>query len=67
MLVHDWLGAGPPIYHLSRLSHGKSMSFLAVSAAAGAAASDSEIAGRCVYLKLIYFTQNTTSSLLSTD
>ena len=54
------------IIFIERLIHGKSMRCLAVSAAA-AAASDSEIAGRCVYLKLIYFTQNTTSSLLSTD
>ena len=42
------------------------MSCLAVStAAAAAAASDSEIAGLCVYLKLIYFTQTTTTSLSS--
>ena len=41
------------------------MSCLAVSTAAAGAASDFEIAGRCVYLKLIYFTQTTTTSLSS--
>ena len=43
------------------------MSCLAVSTAAAGAASNSEIAGRCVYLKLIYFTQTTTTSLLSLE